>query len=219
MVETGERGDRAEAHGIVATQAEREEAIDSFVGVDALDGAEGDVALGRIGERGEAGLGVAETLECGDDGVREAVVFAFAELRLVGRPLGGGGEHGRSGVLRAEALEADDGLETDARVGVVQGVDEELDGYAFKLRGAVSKRAQGELADAGILGERDEGGVGLGTEELLVGEDCGDTGVEMLRAGLRDGEDGLGELGLVALDDLALGLEALDGGLRGELLH
>ena len=119
MVETGERRDRAEAHGIVATQAEREEAIDSFVGVDTLDGAEGDVALGRIGERGEAGLGVTKTLECSDDGVREAVVFAFAELRLVGRPLGGGGEHRRSGILRAEALEADDGLETDARVGVV----------------------------------------------------------------------------------------------------
>ena len=107
MVETGERRDGAEADGVVATQAERKEAIDSIVGVDALDGAEGDIALGRIGERGEAGLGVAETLERGDNGVRQAVVFAFAELRFVGRPLGGGGEHSRGSILRAEALKAE----------------------------------------------------------------------------------------------------------------
>ena len=41
----------------------------------------------------------------------------------------------------------------------------------------------------------------------------------MLGAGLRDREDGLAEPGLGAVDDLTLGLEALDGGLRGELLH
>ena len=36
---------------------------------------------------------------------------------------------------------------------------------------------------------------------------------------MRDREDGLAERGLGAVEDLALGLEALDGGLRGELLH
>ena len=219
VVEASERGDRAEADGIIAAQAEGDQAVDGFVGVDALQRAEGDIALGRVGKRGETRLGIAEAGERGDGGVRQTVVLALGELGFVGGPLAGRGEDGRGGILRAEALEADDGLKADARVGIIQGIHEELDGHAFELRAAVGERAQGELADGGVLGEDDERGVGLGSDQLFVGEDRGDAGVDVLRSGLRDREDGRGELGLVAVDDLALSLEALDGGLRGELLH
>ena len=101
----------------------------------------------------------------------------------------------------------------------VQGIDEELHRNAFELRAAVGERAQGELADGGVLGEVDERGVGLGADQLLIGEDRGDAGVDVLGSGPREREDGRSELGLVAVDNLALGLEALDGGLRGELLY
>ena len=107
-------------------------------------------------------------------------------------------------------------MESDARVGILQGVDVKLHRHAFKLLEAIRHRTQGELADRIILGEGNEAGGRILAQHLLVSEDRGDTGVEMPLSVLRQSQYARSQRGLLKINKTAGSLEALYGGVGAE---
>ena len=219
MVEASESTNGASTEGRITRRAEGDEAVHRVVGVDQLQRAEGNITLRWILGRFDDGLSMAEMTEGGDGRMWEAVVRAFLDLGLVDRPGGGGVDDGTRGILGAEALEANEGLQTDAWVGILEAIEERLNGDARDFGSTVSEGAEGELADSVILGEANQAGGRILPQHLLVGEDRGDAVIEVCLAGGSQSEDGGGLVALLNIDETTRSFEALHGAIGSEQLN
>ena len=92
----------------------------------------------------------------------------YRSFREAGRT--GDGEERLGRFLFPEASQRNGGDSLDARASVFQGVDKGINRDSIEFREAVGEGAEGEFPNGFVLGESEERGSGLRTEQLLVGE-------------------------------------------------